>query len=240
MFQALQDKTQIEVAREELKKRNISAITPEWKRKLARFRICTGVQLGDHIKSWDVLKTVQFIEQNVAKDAAILDHGAYASEVPAILHKMGYKDIYGIDFDTNIVNMPYADSIQYAVGNFYEPPYEAGKFSAITSISVIEHGFDAEKLFSSVANLLKSGGYFVCSFDYWPQGVDTSQERLFGMSWTIFSDDEVINFLKVAEKYGLTLSQSTDIKANRVQSQKAPIHYLNRDYTFGWMVLRKA
>lgn len=235
MFQALQDKTQIELSREELKKRNISAITPEWKRKLSRFPLFSGVQLGDHIKSWDVLKTVQFIEQNVAKDAAILDHGAYASEVPAILHKMGYKNIYGIDMDTNIVNMPFADSIHYAVGNFYTPPYESGKFSAITSISVIEHGFDAEKLFSSVANLLKSGGYFVCSFDYWPQGVDTSQERLFGMSWTIFSVDQVKDFLKVAEKYGLALSGTTDFTTNI-----APIHYLNRDYTFGWMVLRKA
>jgi SAM-dependent methyltransferase len=235
MFQALQDKTQIEVARGELKRRNISAITPDWKRKLSRFRVFNGVQLGDHIKSWDVLKTVEFIEQNVEKGEAILDHGAYASEVPAILHKMGYKDIYGIDMDPNIVNMPFADSIHYAVGNFYTPPYTAGKFSAITSISVIEHGFDAEKLFSSVANLLKSGGYFVCSFDYWPQGVDTSNTNLFGMSWTIFSSEEVKDFLKVAEKYGLTLSGSSDFKTDT-----APIHYLNRDYTFGWMVLRKA
>ncbi len=235
MFQALNDTKQIEMARNELQKRGISAMTPEWQKKLRRFRLMSGINLGDNLKSWDVLKTVEFIEKNVSKDGAILDHGAFASEVPAILHKMGYKNIHGIDMDPNIVNMPYADHIKYTVGNFYTAPYEPNTFSAITSISVIEHGFDADKLFGTVSKLLVSGGYFVGSFDYWPSGIDTSNEKLFGMSWTIFSANQVKDFLKVAEKYGLSLIGQSDFEVSN-----PPIKYLNHDYTFGWIVLKKA
>lgn len=235
MFQALNNKKQIEEARAELLKRKISALTTDWQKKLRRFRLSSGINLGDHLKSWDVFKTVEFVEKNIPKDGAILDHGAFASEVPAILHKLGYKNIHGIDMDTNIVNMPYADHIKYVVGNFYTAPYEPNTFSAITSISVMEHGFDAEKLFGTASKLLKSGGYFIGSFDYWPTGVDTSTERLFGMSWTIFSADQVKEFLQVAEKHGLTLIGQSDFDVSN-----PPINYMNRDYTFGWMVLRKA
>ena len=40
-----------------------------------------------------------------------------------------------------LVAMPYREAIHYEVGNFMKTPFPNESFKAITSISVIEHGF---------------------------------------------------------------------------------------------------
>ncbi len=40
--------------------------------------------VGDELKSWDVLKTVQFLQKNVGKNSSVLDIGAYASEIQGV------------------------------------------------------------------------------------------------------------------------------------------------------------
>jgi SAM-dependent methyltransferase len=53
-------------------------------------------------------------------------------------------------------------------------PFEDRSFSCITSISVIEHGFDGSRLVREVSRLLVRGGYFIASFDCWPEKIDSS------------------------------------------------------------------
>ena len=59
---------------------------PRWKRLASRIGLSKGIDVGDELKSWDVLKTIEFIEKNVAKTDPVLDMGAFACEILCILH----------------------------------------------------------------------------------------------------------------------------------------------------------
>ena len=96
-LQVLQNKQQIVHARRALYRRRISCATPGWLGILQRYRLVSSIRIGDYLKSWDVLKTVELIEERVPKYAPVLDIGAYASEVPLILHRLGYQKISALD-----------------------------------------------------------------------------------------------------------------------------------------------
>jgi SAM-dependent methyltransferase len=192
------------------------------------------VSVGDPLKSWDLLQTVTFLEESIGHSAPILDIGAYASAVLPLLHKMGFSNLTGIDLNPDIRKMPFPDSIRYEVGDFTATPFESGFFSAITAVSVIEHGFHRQALLTEMARLLAPGGYFVASLDYWPEKIDTNGISAFGMDWTIFSRDELLAFFEEATRFGMRLPGSVDLEAN-----EKVVHWSGKDYTFAWLVLKK-
>ena len=128
-----------------------------------------GVTVGDVIKSWDVLKTANFLRDRLPPETPVLDIGAYASEILSVLHRMKYSNLTGVDLNPRIKEMPFADHIRYEVADFMATPFPDGSFGAITAISVIEHGFQSERLLREISRLLRPGGYFIASFDYWPE-----------------------------------------------------------------------
>ena len=231
----LQTKAQIDQARLELRGRGLSCTSSGLLRFLRRTGIRKGIENGDEIKSWDVLKTAQFIEMTIAKNAAILDIGAYASEIPCILHRMGYANLTGVDLNPDIRCMPYSDKIRYVVSDFMHTPFENGSFEVITSTSVIEHGFNGKALLTEMSRLLRPGGYFIASFDYWPEKIDTTGIPFFGMDWKIFSEQEVLSFIREAAAYRLTPCGEVQLK-----TQDKPITCAKRSYTFAWLALRKS
>src|SRR3954471_20381655 len=119
----LSNKQQIVDARRELKRRRLSYATPQWREWLLRHRLLSGIRIGDALKSWDVLRTVELIEKRLAKTVAVLDIGAYASECPPILHRLGYQHVVGLDLNSDIARMPFADRIDYREGEFLEAPF---------------------------------------------------------------------------------------------------------------------
>lgn len=231
-FSVLFNKKQIADARRVLKRRDLSFATPEWKQWLLRHGLLRGFRIGDELKSWDVLKTVEFIEANTAKDAAVLDIGAYASEVPLILRQLGRSNICGVDLNPGLLNMPFASDIDYRISNFMSTPFPSASFAAITAISVIEHGFDGEALAREAARLLKPGGFFIASMDYWPEKIPTDDIKMFDMSWTIFSAGEIQSFIDRARAHGLQPHGPLQF-----EGRDHPISCLDRNYTFGWLVL---
>lgn len=233
-FNVLLNKKQIADARHVLKERDLSFVTPEWKQWLLRHGLLRGFRIGDELKSWDVLKTVEFIEANTTSDVAVLDIGAYASEVPLIMHKLGRKYVCGVDLNPGLLNMPFAGAVDYRISNFMSTPFPDSSFAAITAISVIEHGFDGEALAREVERLLKPGGFFIASMDYWPEKIATDGIDMFGMSWTIFSAGEIQSFIDLARAHGLRPHGPLQF-----EGQDRPISCLDRNYTFGWLVLQK-
>jgi hypothetical protein len=99
---------------------------------------------------------------------------------------------------------------------------------------VIEHGFRSTALLEEISILLVPGGYFIASFDYWPEKMDTTGILFFDMDWKIFSQQEVLDFIKEAHDYNLVPYGQLDLAAN-----ERPIECANKRYTFMWLALRK-
>lgn len=233
-MKVLKNNSQIDIARKELTERGASCLESAFHGLLRRLHLIGGVKLGDKIKSWDVLETLKFLDTNIQKNEPVLDIGCYASEIIVALHKQGYTNLTGADLNPDLKLMPGQGSIRYETTNFMHTPFPDGSFKAITSISVIEHGFDAPALLKEMSRLLQKGGYFIASFDYWPEKIDTTGIKFFGMDWLIFSKEDVANFIQLAGSYGL--KPVGDFNA---ESEDTPIECGGKKYTFGWLVLEK-
>jgi SAM-dependent methyltransferase len=230
--EVLLTKSQIRDARAELRRRALHFVSSRPERALRKLRILDGVSVGDIHKSWDVLKTAQFIETNVSKDACILDLGACGSEALCILSRLGYPNLVGIDLNPRISGMP--KPIRYVVGDFMQLPFRDGSFEVVSAISVIEHGFHGEALLAELARAVKPGGYFVASVDYWPHKIETEGIEEYGMSWLIFSRAELKEFLERASVFGFRPVGSINLDAGEKTAK-----WMGREYTFAWLVLQK-
>ncbi|MCL5884343.1 MAG: class I SAM-dependent methyltransferase [Deltaproteobacteria bacterium] len=234
MISVLKSKTEIRSARDEMHRSGISCLTPQMQRWLNAIGIFGGVVVGDDSKSWDVLKTATFLRDRLPLDTPILDVGAYASEILAVLHRMNFSNLAGVDLNPRIKTMPFEDHIRYEVGDFLATPFPDGSFGAITAISVIEHGFMSDRLLRELSRLLRPGGYFIASFDYWPEKVDTTGIGIFGMDWRIFSKADVLAFIEEAGAYELSPCGEIDLEGG-----EKVIHWGGKDYTFAWLAIRK-
>jgi SAM-dependent methyltransferase len=234
MLEVLRNTQEIRQARAQLRESGRSGIDGPLKRWLKQRGLAHGPLVGDDLKSWDVERTLAFIAERLPREAAILDLGAYGSEVPVSLARMGYSAVHGVDLNPAVRGMPMADRVRYAVGDFMRTPYADRSFDAVTATSVIEHGYHAQRLFAEMARLLRPGGFFIASFDYWPEKIDTGDTRFFDLSWLIFSWPEVQTLLQTAAGHGLVPAGPLTHTA-----QDRPIQCAGFDYTFGWLVLQR-
>lgn len=191
--------------------------------------------IGDKFKSWDLEIAIDIIDQNLKKNSNILDIGSFCSEMCPSLSMLGYKNLYAIDLNAKILEQPFADRIHYAVGDFYHTAAPDASFHAVTAISVIEHGYDPDTMFAEISRVLKSGGLFIASYDYWPEKISTQHVVSFGMDWIIFSRTEVESMIEHAAKYDLEL-----LGTQRDYASNEPhIRYNGFNYTFGLVVFKK-
>lgn len=230
----LPSKLAISEARRELSEMGAPPLDGHLKSLGKKLHLLPGVEVGDIIKSWDVLRTVKFLNARLNRSDPVLDIGCYASEITSILFKLGYSNLAGADLNPNIVKMPHQNSIRYHVTDFMHTDFGDTSFAAITSISVIEHGFAPNPLLTEVTRLLRPNGYFVASFDYWPDKIDTTDTKFFDMDWKIFSREEVEEFVELAGTYGLR-----PVGEMIFDAKDRPIECGGRAYTFGWLALQK-
>jgi SAM-dependent methyltransferase len=221
-------------ARMEMRRRGLDFATPRYERWLRKAHLIRGVNVGLLQKSWDVLRTLEFLEQHVDKTTPILDLGAHSSEILLGLRKMGFSDLTGIDLDPGVTRMPYRESIKYVTGDFTQTAFPAEAFEAITAISVLEHGFCGPMVFGEVSRILRTGGYFIGSTDYWPEKISTRGVTLYGCDWRIFSKEEVLELIEEAGKHGLV-----PVGPLNFDAAEATVRWLKRKYTFAWFAFRK-
>jgi SAM-dependent methyltransferase len=230
----LKSKNENKQARTELRERSIDCASPFIYRLLYKAGIRKQACVGEICKSWDVLETIRFLEKNVHRDAPILDIGAYASEMLCALHRLKYANLTGTDLNPKLNMMPNSNAIRYVIGDFMQTPFPDGSFSAVTAISVIEHGFNGKRLLHELSRILKPGGYFIASVDYWPEKIVTSGIRAFGLDWLIFSQKDLTGFIEDAKSFGFRAVGDMDFKSN-----EKTVKWGGKDYTFAWIALQK-
>jgi SAM-dependent methyltransferase len=223
-FDVLRSRGQVDEAERELHERRLV------RRPGALARLRPDPFRSDPLKSWDVLRTLDAVLDGVPRDAPVLDVGSFASAIPPALAASGYTAVAGIDLDPQVRGMPAADRVEYMFGDLMETRWPDGRFAAVTAISVIEHGFEADRLLPEVARLLAPGGLFLFSTDYWPEKIDTSDTPLFDMTWTIFSAPEIEELLERARAHGL--SPASDPGPELREVGEPPIDFAGRRYTF--------
>jgi SAM-dependent methyltransferase len=244
-FAVLQRRSQVDAAANELGRRGLLPPTPTMTRRaFARLKNAVGQMdpavdmYPDPIKSWDVLRTIEALSGSLGLDDPVLDVGSVACPILPCMHRLGYRRLTGIDLDKRVQLMPYAGDIEYVVEDLTKTTRANSSFAAITAVSVIEHGVGDEPLLTEVARLLRPGGIFIFSTDYWPEKVDTSGISLFGLPWRIFSLEEVEAFLESAAQHGLTPSSDPGARLSEVDER--PVSFAGRSYTFLYGALVRA
>jgi SAM-dependent methyltransferase len=202
------------------------------------YRLRTGRRLRpEFLKSWDVARFARVLAASLPRDAAVLDIGSVASELPWVLHMAGFTNITGCDLDQTVLTMPFARAIRYRVGEPESLGLASNSLEAVTAVSTIEHGLHVPSFLTTAAKLLNKGGLLCVSTDYWPKKIDTYGTQWFGLPWTIFSEFEIRQVIQDAADRGLSL-RGWDGRLPKPVEQV--VSWNGRSYTFIALQFRKA
>ena len=106
-----------------MQEKNRSVLESKLAKMLRRIGLAKGLLVGDTVKSWDVARTLDFIDTRLPKDARTLDLGVYFSEVPVSLARMGFAAVRGVDLNPKVITMPHADRVRYSMNDFISTPF---------------------------------------------------------------------------------------------------------------------
>ncbi len=243
MIRVLSSDEEIRAARAELARRGLDFTDRSgirlW-RALYRLRFRAPLPDADLMKSWDVRLALDAIERHLpGRDAPILDLGCYNSETLWALHRLGYRDLAGCDLNPLCRWMPYWHRIRYLAADLTATPFPAGRFAALTCMSVIEHGVPLERLVAEAARLLRPGGLFLFTTDFDGTGARHDIDptfRVFEQSWQIFSRDTLQDLCRMFLDAGFSWLEPD---ARSMDHTGRPVHWNGQDYTFVFVGLRR-
>ena len=241
MISILKDATEITRAREELRFVGLDT-SRGWRRALyslrwrLRFR-CAPEPVAIN-KSWDVWTMYQSVLTHVPdRSARVFEMGSFNSEIPLVLWRAGYHTIRASDFNPlGRAIRWYGNHIDFRCEDFYRPDLPPGSVNVMTALSVIEHGYQQDKVIGTAARLLAPGGIFLLTTDYHENGVKIPPDfRQFGLSYRIFSRADIEGLVRAADRSGLELLGPTEW-----ESSGYPIEWEGWKFTFVFVGFRKS
>jgi|SRR3989344_2156603 len=201
----------------------------------------TRIYHTNPVKNWDMAQIASIL-RNKPKNIKILDMGCGGSSVLRFCFKNKFKYIYGIDltidfhdrwqqlmyWKNNNYRLPYHLSVQSVTKTNFKNHF----FDILICLSVIEHNVILEKFICESSRILKKGGYLYVSTDYWENKINTFDSPVNygikpGKDWSIFSKQEIKNFILIAGNYGLEL-----VKKEFPQVKQQVINWNSKNYTF--------
>ena len=184
-------------------------------------------------KNWDSLAALSIILKHVDKNSSILDAGGeFYSVVLPQLEAFGYRSLMAINLGFRKTTI--RGSIKYEKGDITRTRFDDGTFDAITCLSVIEHGVEPESFFKEMHRILKIDGILFVSADYWSEPVNIGRKIAFGRSMRIFSRQDILDIVKIAEKYNLHLKAGLELNG-----EDKVIKWRGLNYTFIYFTLQK-
>lgn len=200
----------------------------DWQAAVAQCRRLRLPLHHDRPKNWDALGAVATVLTACGPQARVLDAGSarYSSVLPW-LRLYGLSDLVGnnLEFGRDVRR----DGVLFRYGDITATDFPAGRFDAITCMSVIEHGVPVDAFLAESARLLRPGGVLVVSTDYDADPPDTSGVVMYGQPVHIFSPDEVRELVARAASHGLDLLGDLTL-----DHAERPVHWTRTglDYTF--------
>ena len=197
-------------------------------------------------KNWDHNIVYELLSQK-DRSINILDLGCGEGYTLKFLNALGFQNLHGIDLQINlklrlkqIYRMLRSKNCKKPFslinGNFLKTPFKDKYFDYIYSISVIEHGVDIKLFLNEVHRILKPNGLFFLTTDYWREKIQTDKSlRLFGLPWTIFSQDEIELMIDTARNIGFDLFENSKIPP----CSKKTVYWNSYEYTFIALLLKK-
>ncbi len=191
--------------------------------------------VGDRPKHWDSLAALDVILRTTDKSARVFDAGGelYSMLLPW-LFLYGYRNLIA----GNLVfrHKRRRGPIVYEYADITRTAFAPGTFDAVACLSVIEHGVDLEAYFREMARIVKDGGLLITSTDYYETQIDTGGRMAFGAPIHVFTREEILHALRIAEDCGFELQEPLDLT-----SPAKVVHWAEHDlqYTFLLFCLRK-
>ena len=169
-------------------------------------------------KQWDLWCMMSDL-QRLDRSCPTLDIGCSGNAVLRLCWNMGFTNIIGVDlhltlkdrfrYFEDVVKHNILDKKELLPYRMYQKDYlhigQRNKYTAITALSVVEHGVDADQFFSKAAELLQPGGILCITTDYWMDPIDTTNvdtRCTFGLEWEIFDPAKLQYWIDRAGQYG--------------------------------------
>jgi SAM-dependent methyltransferase len=190
---------------------------------------------NDDAKNWDSLAAFSAVVNNeaIAADSAILDAGGeYYSVLLYQLAACGYKNLHCINLSFTASKR--IDNIEYSYGDITRTSFADDFFSAVTCLSVIEHGVDLNSFFFEMRRILKNAGILFISTDYWERPIDTGGKTAYGCPVKIFDKKDIELLITTAKQHGFYLRE-----VPRMDCKSKIVHWEGFSYTFIYLTFIK-